>query len=179
MFFSPCVSFMTLAHFLTVIYLSVLGWICTRVHMWKSEDTCWSWFSPPTIGIPRIKLRLFGLVASAFTQWAICGPSWHFWRVLTSYSCRLSPQYKFVQSFLVNYVEVMYLGKGPHRSPLHHTREPTVTRYYCLCSLWLLGEGDVCLPAFSIQMSLLLFVIATQGKIYWDYMAILPRPVLS
>lgn len=35
-------------------------------HVWGSKDNLWERFSPPTLWVPQMRLRLSGLVASAF-----------------------------------------------------------------------------------------------------------------
>lgn len=41
-------------------------------HLWSSEDNLW--FSPSTVRVPRIELRLSGLVASVLIRWATGQP---------------------------------------------------------------------------------------------------------
>lgn len=47
-----------------------------KVHMKRSEITQASHFSSPIMWIPGIKCRLSGLMAAAFTNWAILS-AWH------------------------------------------------------------------------------------------------------
>lgn len=43
----------------------------STVCIWKSMHSYQSWFSPSTVWILEMKLESSGLVASAFTYWAI------------------------------------------------------------------------------------------------------------
>lgn len=109
---------MTLAFFLHLFIF-----ICVGMHLYHGTHVevrgqMLELVLSSTIWVPKIKLKEFGLVISAFTHWTISGPPWSVWRVLASHFSKLSPPCKFIQNVLVNYIRVIHLKKAPHRTPV-------------------------------------------------------------
>lgn len=53
------------------VYMYVYGHRCARAWVWRSGENLWTWFSPFTMWIPAMNLKLSGLVVSTFTHYAI------------------------------------------------------------------------------------------------------------
>lgn len=53
------------------MYVCAHARVCAIVHMWRSEDNCGSQFSPSTVWILGIELRLPALAASPTTSQAM------------------------------------------------------------------------------------------------------------